>query len=132
MEITSYACVAINELGRPFRAGLRLRIAPRAKAPGLFCFPPSGEGRPPAYLNAYRQLPDIESRLKRPRRLKRMRMALKHSYMLMGARPPSASPSRILFASKLCKGERAYELSQTWQSWRESKRTIARIMGYVR
>ena len=31
------------------------------------CFPPSG-GRPTsAYLNAYRQLPDIESRLKRPR-----------------------------------------------------------------
>ena len=27
--------------------GFRLRIAPRAKVPGLFCFPPSGEGRPP-------------------------------------------------------------------------------------
>ena len=52
---------SLNKLGRPFRAGHRLRIAPRAKAPGLFCFPPSGEGRRPAYLNAYRQLPDIQS-----------------------------------------------------------------------
>jgi hypothetical protein len=42
-------------------------------------FPPSGECRPPAYLNAYgQQLPDIESRLKRPRQLKPMRMAMKN------------------------------------------------------
>ena len=74
--ITAYNCVIVSKLGRPFRAGLRLRIAPRAKAPGLFCFPPSGEGLHPTYLNAYRQLPDIENRLERPRQLKRMRMAL--------------------------------------------------------
>jgi hypothetical protein len=78
MVITSHTCVIVNKLGRPFRAGLLCESPPRAKAPGLFCFPPSGECRPPAYLNAYGQLPDIESRLKRPRQLKPTRMALKN------------------------------------------------------
>ena len=57
------------ETGNLYSSQTTRNSEPRTRnraARSRFVFPLRGEGRPPAYLNAYRQLPDIESRLKRP------------------------------------------------------------------
>jgi hypothetical protein len=44
LVITTYTCVSVNHLGRPFRAGFACGSHPGlTKAPGLFCSPPSGK-----------------------------------------------------------------------------------------
>src|SRR5271163_5263049 len=70
--------VGVERTGCRFSPGGEAQNSPGLKHLGYSVFPPSGECGPPAYLNAYGQLPDIESRLKRPRQLKPMRMAMKN------------------------------------------------------
>jgi hypothetical protein len=52
---------------------------------GYSVFTLRGGGRPPAYLSAYRQAAGIESRLKPPRTMKWMRMAMKNKVYTHGS-----------------------------------------------
>jgi hypothetical protein len=75
---------------------------PRAKAPGLFCSPPSGQSRRPRYLSEYRLKPRAESR--RPVGTKNPGLA---PIVPLGQQPtadPSQEPQKRVLLSLLLLG----------------------------